>query len=247
MKLSLRFGSRASITLAALAALATTSACAHHDATAARSPQTTLTSTQVQLDRDRVSATPTPTAQGDIFTPDAADSTPMDDSVAIDAWAKRYPDASAELNDWMGHYPTAAKKLAAWDASHPTRMKTLTDWAITHRIRGRRRVPVRPLGVGRVPRHRAVGARRGRRAPRLGPARLARRRGAHQPRGLAGLGKQEPEGAPRPCPDAGQEHRHPGSGRAGRLRQARQRRDRRTRRRVALVPEPHVDDPLRSP
>jgi hypothetical protein len=136
MKLSLRLGSsaRASIAVAALAAVP---ACASRETTAARSPQTTLTSSQVP---GRASAAQTATAaeldaQGsaDTYTPRTSETTPMDDSVAIDAWAKRYPDGSAELNDWMGHYPSAARKLAAWDAAHPTRMKTLTDWAITHR------------------------------------------------------------------------------------------------------------------
>lgn len=144
MKLSLRFGAsgRASIAVVALAALAATPACAHRDSTAARAPQTTLTSTQVPLGRASATGTAprTPSAADldargavDTYTPDPSETTPMNDSVAIDAWAKRYPDASAELNDWMGHYPNAARKLAAWDAAHPTRMKTLTDWAITHR------------------------------------------------------------------------------------------------------------------
>ena len=139
MKLSLRFGAsgRASI---AVAALAMTPACAHRESTAARAPQTTLTSTQVPAGRASAMQTTTATpaeldARGaiDAYTPDSRETAPMNDSVAIDTWAKRYPDASSELNDWMGHYPTAARKLAAWDAAHPTRMKTLTDWAITHR------------------------------------------------------------------------------------------------------------------
>jgi hypothetical protein len=143
MKHSLRFEAscRASIAFAALAALAALPACAHRDTTAARAPEPmTLTSTQVPVERAPAATMGTTPAESDAratgeaaFKTEVGETTPMNDSVAIDAWAKRYPDASSELNDWMGHYPSAARKLAAWDAAHPTRMKTLTDWAITHR------------------------------------------------------------------------------------------------------------------
>ncbi len=119
---------------ASLLALAALVGCASQSATRVAPEVPKLTSAELSA---RTAPPVDPSAPGLLgdpdYKPDTDENGPVDDSVAIDDWSKRYPDAAVELHDWMGHYPDTARRFATWDTSEPVRMRALVDWAVTHR------------------------------------------------------------------------------------------------------------------
>jgi hypothetical protein len=126
MKLSLLFS-----TLTAPIAVAALVGCSH--------PQSRAPAENPSLTSATMTRTSPPSAQPgavERFRPAAEVSAQPDESVAIEMWSDRYPDAAGELLDWMGHYPNAAAELSTWDSASPIQMKALVDWSLTHRYEG---------------------------------------------------------------------------------------------------------------
>jgi hypothetical protein len=57
---------------------------------------------------------------------------PRLESLPLDEWRPRYPEAARTLDAWRETYPAAAQRLIAWAGHHSDELRVLVDWAITH-------------------------------------------------------------------------------------------------------------------